>query len=73
LSRFADKFFYVIIIFDVGDGMVMVMVHDRCSVFDGSEAPLGFDEEFDLCLGVFDMSSFMFERRVRSFNKLICH
>jgi hypothetical protein len=73
LSRFADKFFYAIIIFDAGDGMVMVMVHGGCSAFDGSEAPLGFDEEFDLCLSVFDMSAFMFERRVRSFNKLICH
>jgi hypothetical protein len=33
--------------------MVMVMVHDRCSVFDGSETPPGFDEELDLCLGAF--------------------
>jgi hypothetical protein len=34
--------------------MVMVMVHDGCFVFDGSEAPPGFDEELDLCLGAFE-------------------
>jgi hypothetical protein len=33
--------------------MMMIMVHDRCSAFDGSEAPPGFDEELDLCLGAF--------------------
>jgi hypothetical protein len=53
LSRFVDKFFCAIIIFEAGIGMMMVMVHDRCSVFDGSEAPPGFDEELDLCLGAF--------------------
>jgi hypothetical protein len=53
LSRFADKFFCAIIIFKSGVGMVMVMVHDGCSVFDESEAPPDFDEELDLCLGVF--------------------
>jgi hypothetical protein len=53
LSRFADKFFYVIIIFDTGVGMVMVMVHDIYFTFDGSETPPGFDEELDLCLGAF--------------------
>jgi hypothetical protein len=33
--------------------MVMIMVHGGCSTFDGSETHLGFDEELDLCLGVF--------------------
>jgi hypothetical protein len=54
LSRFTDKFFCAIIIFEADVGMVMVMVHDGCSVFDGSETPPGFDEELDLCLGVFE-------------------
>jgi hypothetical protein len=53
LSRFTDKFFCAIIIFEVDVAMVVIMVHDRCSVFDGSEAPPDFDEELDLCLGVF--------------------
>jgi hypothetical protein len=33
--------------------MVMVMIHDRCFAFDGSDASLRFDEELDLRLGVF--------------------
>jgi hypothetical protein len=46
-------FFCVIIIFEVDVGMVMIMVHDRCSVFDGSEVSSGFNEELNLCLGAF--------------------
>jgi hypothetical protein len=53
LSRFTDKFFSAIIIFEAGVGMVVIMVHGRCSVFDGSETPPGFDEELVLCLDVF--------------------
>jgi hypothetical protein len=34
--------------------MVMIMVHDGCSVFDGSEAPPGFNEELDLCFSTFE-------------------
>jgi hypothetical protein len=37
----------------VGVGMVMVMMYDRCSVFDESEASLRFDEEIDMYLGIF--------------------
>jgi hypothetical protein len=53
LSRFTDKFFCAIIFFKAGVGMVMVMVYDECSVFDGSETPAGFDEELDLYLSAF--------------------
>jgi hypothetical protein len=53
LSRFIDKFFYAIIIFEVDVAMVVIMVHGGCSAFDGSEAPPDFDEELDLCLGAF--------------------
>jgi hypothetical protein len=54
LSQFVDKFFYAIIIFEAGVGMVMIMMHGGCSPFDGSEAPPGFDEELNLCLGAFE-------------------
>jgi hypothetical protein len=57
LSRFTDKFFCAIIIFEAGVGMVMITVHDGCFVFDESEASPGFDEEFDLCLGAFEYIS----------------
>jgi hypothetical protein len=70
LSRFADKLFSVIIIFVVGVSMVTVMVHDKCSVFDESKIPLGFDEKHNLCL---DMLTFVFKRLIMIFNKLICH
>jgi hypothetical protein len=53
LSRFINKFFCAIIIFEVDVGMVMIMIHDGCPVFDGSEASVGFNEELDLCLSVF--------------------
>jgi hypothetical protein len=53
LSRFTDKFFCAIIIFEVSVGMMMIMVHGGCSVFDESEAPPKFDEELDLCLNAF--------------------
>jgi hypothetical protein len=33
--------------------MLMIMMHDRCSVFDESETPLGFDEELNMCLNAF--------------------
>jgi hypothetical protein len=54
LSRFADKFFSVIIIFKTDVGMLMIMVHNGCFVFDGSEAPPEFDEEFNLCFDTFE-------------------
>jgi hypothetical protein len=38
VSRFADKLFCAIIIFEIDIDMVMVMVHD------GSETPLEFNE-----------------------------
>jgi hypothetical protein len=53
LSRFTDKFFYAIIIFEAGVGMVMIMMHDRCFVFDESETSLGFDKELNLYLDAF--------------------
>jgi hypothetical protein len=53
LSRFTDKFFCAIIIFEVGVGIVMIMMYDECFVYDGSETPPEFDEELDLYLGVF--------------------
>jgi hypothetical protein len=33
--------------------MVMIIVHDRCPVFDMSKAPLGFDVELDLYFDAF--------------------
>jgi hypothetical protein len=53
LSRFTDKLFSAIIIFETSVDMVLIMVDGGCSVFDGSEPPPGFDEELDLCLGAF--------------------
>jgi hypothetical protein len=53
LSRFTDKFFCAIIIFEANVAMVMIMVHGRYSKFDGSGAPPDFDEELDMCLSVF--------------------
>jgi hypothetical protein len=34
--------------------MVMIIVHDRCFVFDGSEVLFKFDKELDLCFDAFD-------------------
>jgi hypothetical protein len=37
--------------------MMMVMVHGGCFAFDGSETPLRFDEELNLCLSAFEYVS----------------
>jgi hypothetical protein len=42
-----------IITFVVGVVMMMVVVYDRCFIFDESETLFRFDEEFDLYFRVF--------------------